>query len=116
MGFRIGSGQEHPEARSQYPPGDGRFTPLMYAATRNYGLDSIELLLQAGAKLEARDNNGYTPLMLAAERDHVDIVKALLRAKADVTATCNEGKTALMIATKMGAVESVKILKEAGAK
>ncbi|KAJ3323825.1 hypothetical protein HDV06_001195 [Boothiomyces sp. JEL0866] len=52
--------------------------------------------------LEARDKNGRTLLMIAAQNDSVDIIKQLLSAGADPHATTIIGKTALSIAVAFG--------------
>ena len=39
----------------------------------------VEMLVKAGADVEAKDNNGRTALMLAVESDNVAVVRALIR-------------------------------------
>lgn len=62
------------------------------------GVKTVQLLLEKGAQLGARDNRGRTALMTAAELGHGAIVKALLAAGADKDAKDKEGKTALDLA------------------
>jgi ankyrin repeat protein len=44
-----------------------------------------------GADIEAKDNDGRTPLHCAALRDHLPVVKALLSGGADILAVNNQG-------------------------
>jgi len=52
------------------------------------------VLLDAGAKVDAKNNDGKTALMSAAEEGHVNNVRALILAGADVTMKDKKGKTA----------------------
>jgi ankyrin repeat protein len=62
----------------------GALTPLMLAAPR--GPSVIELLIQAGANVDAQDVRGMTPLMWAIATDHADArgVALLLKNGADL--------------------------------
>ena len=50
---------------------------------------------------KARED-GETPLMIAAENDHLDVVSALLQGGADVNRVDEDGATALFIAAEHG--------------
>ncbi len=63
----------------------------------------------ARARRDARDCDGDTALMLAAERGHIELVKVLLKNGADVNAANLNGETALMRAENDRAA-AVKIL------
>lgn len=59
--------------------------------------DIVELFIKAGADVNAKDNSGYTVLMLAAgESGDKDMVDLLIKSGADVNAKANGGWTALM--------------------
>jgi ankyrin repeat protein len=61
---------------------DTGWHPLHYAVDRRHPL-MVQLLLQAGAHVDAETHEGTTPLMLAARRGDEDSVRLLLRAGAD---------------------------------
>lgn len=71
------------DARSFHADGCVGATALHCAAVSGTP-EVVRLLLEAGADPQARDEAGYTPLLVAAERGHVEVAKALVRAGADV--------------------------------
>jgi hypothetical protein len=56
----------------------------------------VRLLLDQGANIESRDEEGATPLMVAAEHGQSGVVRALLEKGADVEARDKYGFTALI--------------------
>ena len=50
--------------------------------------------------LEAKNIDGNTPLIIAAEYGHANIVKILIDKKANIEATNNNGQTPLIIAAE----------------
>ena len=85
-------------------------------ASRTGHADTVKSLLNSpGVNVDARDENGSTPLIEAARNGHDDVVEALLIARADAKAKDKQGKTALMYASEGGHTESVRLLKQAGA-
>jgi ankyrin repeat protein len=60
----------------------------------------VEALLAQGAKVNARDRNGSTSLMLASKAGHREVVEVLLVLGAKVNAKDWLGRTALMVAAR----------------
>ena len=75
----------------------------------------VELLLAAGADVDAKDEDGWTALHYAATRGHTAVVELLLAAGADVNAQSNAGGTALHYAAFYGHSAVVELLLAAGA-
>ncbi|KAM9129412.1 2-5A-dependent ribonuclease-like isoform 3-T3 [Pangshura tecta] len=75
----------------------------------------VSFLLDCGADVTGRDENGKTSLILAAERQSQDLVELLLKTgKVDINAMGNDGKTALKIAVEHNHEEIAKLLCENG--
>jgi ankyrin repeat protein len=92
-------------------------SPLHNAAA--FGpVESVQRLLKAGAKVNAADSRGLTPLAfaVASETPSVEIVRALLHAGASVDKADNNGETPLDWAAKFGFPDILAELRKAGAK
>lgn len=70
----------------------------------------VKNLLDQGTNVNARDNNGWTPLMRATERGHKEVVEVLLDKSAYINAKDDNGYTALMYATMSGHKDIVELL------
>jgi len=91
---------------------DGR-TPLHFAANSGH-LDCIDLLVKAGAQLEANTDGRYTALMWACYHGHLDCVSLLVKAGAQLVT--KDGITArafaVMLKTNPQSEAIVKLLDE----
>ncbi|KAM3955302.1 tankyrase [Aphomia sociella] len=89
-------------------------TPLHFAA--GYGRrEVVEILISAGAALQARDDGGLQPLHNACSFGHADVVRALLAAGAAPAARDNWGYTPLHEAAAKGKVDVCIALLQHGA-
>ena len=81
-------------------------TVVIYAAELTHP-GTMEVLIDAGADIEVKDNVGRSPLLLARK---LGVVEVLVRAGADVCVTDDEGDTCLMLAAHFGHTETVRAL------
>ena len=74
-------------------------------------------LLDAGARVDQRDKEGYTPVMLQARDGRVDVVRLLISRRADIsTPDPTTRMNALDIAIANGEEGVAAVLREAGAR
>ena len=90
------------------------WTPLVTAAF-HCQIESIRLLLAAGANPNATSIAGRTALMEAASHCRAEAVKLLLEAGANPNAMGDVGDSALTCAAQRGDLESFRLLLDAGA-
>lgn len=89
---------------------------LLLSSAAGGVVSSVQLMLRAGAYVNLRDENGWTPLIWAARSNHSDVVKVLLEAGADPNiANWNFGDDALGWAAYNGHPTIVQDLLNAGA-
>jgi hypothetical protein len=89
-------------------------TPLQYAAAQGHG-ETVQALLEAGAKPDARDAKQRTPLMWAAQAGQADVIRRLLKFGADVNAATESGWTPLHYAVSKNHVVAAELLMDQGA-
>ncbi len=82
------------EKTSYFPKVKGGFTPLMFAAQAG-DLDSVRILLAAGADVNEGTPDDGSPLVLASFNGHEKVVLLLLEKGADPNATDGYGLTPL---------------------
>lgn len=72
----------------------GQWSALHYAVFAGRG-ETMRLLIESGADINARSPNGSTVLMMAAREGHLDLARALVEAGADRKAVNEHGDGAL---------------------
>ena len=87
----------------------------MIEAAEINNVDVLKALLDAGAKINATNNEGQTALMIAASNALVNNVRTLILAGADINARDKEGLTPLMYAKEEEKSAVVRLLKSYGA-
>lgn len=91
------------------------FTDNLIDAVANIDMISLNVLLAEGANIDTSDQNGNTPLMIAAKIGNPRMVKILLAHNPDINKKNSEGNTALMIASEHGQTFVVEQLIAKGA-
>src|ERR1700730_8385765 len=86
----------------------------LHWAVRSDDLDTVQLLLKAGANAGAGNRYGITPLSLAATNGNAAITRALLKAGASADAPGPDGETVLMTAARAGSADVVNALLDRG--
>ncbi|RLO11356.1 hypothetical protein DYB28_010962, partial [Aphanomyces astaci] len=71
--------------------------PLLYQA-RSDNVDATRQLLEAGAPVDERDDDGWSALMYAASMNNVGVLKVLLQFGSSIGGSDKGGKTAFMVA------------------
>ncbi|MGH9785920.1 MAG: ankyrin repeat domain-containing protein, partial [Terriglobia bacterium] len=94
--------------------GDGA-TALMWAVHWN-DMETTDLLIRAGANVNAANDNGVAPLRLACTNGNAAMVEKLLKAEANPNVSLSRtGETVLMTCARTGNVNAVKLLLARGA-
>jgi len=73
------------------------------------------MLAELGVCVKTPDNNGATPVLVAAEQGHVEVVRLLAELGACVKTPDNDGYTPFIAAAQEGHAEVVRSLAELGA-
>lgn len=95
-----------------------KLTALHHAIYYNRDIDAIKLLLELGANVNVIDEDGVTPLHIAAslEGDNKELINLLIKYGASIKAkTVTLGHTPLHVAAKCNNIESLKALLTNGA-
>ncbi|XP_052789200.1 uncharacterized protein LOC128223821 isoform X2 [Mya arenaria] len=96
------------DPRESYDDLEGQ--SALHAAAAVGSLPIVHVLIQAGASPHVQDIYLKTPLMFAAESNHIDVTYYLIKANATVDAKADDGMTALHLAAKAGHLNVINIL------
>ena len=119
---RLKTEQRKTALETKTKDGSHFVTPLIIAA-HNGHLNSVKILLEYGADIEARGTlkiendviKGCTPLWAAAASGHLNVVKLLIERNADVDGRTSTDSTPLRVAAHEGHLDVVRCLVESGA-
>lgn len=78
-------------------------------------MSAANRLLSSGVAVNARNKEGWTALILAAQRNLSDVAHTLITRGADMNARDKQGQTALMHAARKGHRQTVELLVTQGA-
>jgi len=95
--------------------GSGYGWSLMHSFAANGRHLALQLLLDKGAQVDPRDEQGNTPLNCAALEGHEATVRMLLKRGADHSIRNKMGNTSVMSATLKGSEKVIKLLLDGGA-
>ena len=108
-------GTPPPETKSF---GRGKLDPAklqhFFDAAENGDLQAVRWLIANGADVNAKNNDGWTPLLYAA-RKSAEVAKLLIDNGAEVNAKDEDGRTPLLYAAGNNAAEVAKLLIDNGA-
>jgi len=114
-GAGISSSSSTPDG-SSYKETPGAAAKKLFDAVQNDDLHTVKVILTAHpALMEARDDQGATPLISVAFWDHLDVAQFLVSRHASINAKDNTGTTALMNASSFDHIEIAKFLIARGA-
>jgi len=86
--------------------------PVLCLASAFGSFESVKKLIELGANVNAKTQQGYTPLMLATIINNKDIVTLLISHGANINMVSKNGETALSLAKKMGYTKLAEMIKK----
>jgi uncharacterized protein len=102
--------------RAEPNDADADGTTALHWAVHYADRELVAALLDAGAKVDARNRYGVAPLYLAAENGDAAMTKLLLDRGAGPNTALPEGETALLTAARTGDTATLEVLIAAGAR
>ncbi|WP_447933209.1 ankyrin repeat domain-containing protein [Wolbachia endosymbiont of Dactylopius coccus] len=92
-----------------------RLNKELLTAVREGDLSKVRESINQGASMKAKNKFGRPPLVISAQKCHLDVMKFLLDKNADIEAKDDDGATSLHWAASIGFLDMVKYLIEKGA-
>ena len=92
-----------------------KISRLHFVWKRKNGENGDQYVIEKGANIEAKENNGWTPLHIACYQGHLPIVQYLIEKGANIEGKDKEQFTPLHIASLFGKIDVVKYLVSKGA-
>jgi hypothetical protein len=89
--------------------GSEGWSPLFFSCVHG-AADSVRLLCEHKADVNAVDSKGRTALALASSKGHTDAMRVLCEHNADVNTGNQTGLTSLMLACEKGNISAVQLL------
>ena len=86
----------------------------IHAAVAGRSREAIELVVEAGAAIDAQQHQGWTALHEAVHQENLDLTRYLLAHGADPKLQNDEGKSAIGLAADQGSAAILKLLKGQG--
>lgn len=108
--MRRGDGSLKSEEIEGEKMGRKPLSPAFRMAVLTGALESVRLHLLAGTDVDATDDRGRSPLILAASRGRLDICRFLLEEGADPSLKDNDGNDAFATAIARGQTEVAELL------
>ena len=78
----------------------------------NASSEMVKLLVEKGAKINLKDDNGFTALIMAVNNNHIETVRYLMEKGADINIADNYNRTAAFIASEKQYNEILELLEK----
>ena len=93
---------------------EGDVVPLVSAAGDSC-VEVVQMLLDRGARVDAKDHDGRTALIKASQAGHLEMVRLLLQHGADINIRDGNGRTGWTFAAMSGRLDIAELFKQARA-